>query len=284
MSQSLLQIKNLRVAFSGVPIVKGIDIELRPGETLGIIGESGSGKSVTALALSHLLPFNAQRTADSFRFDGQDMNVADEKMVNGLRGSGWAMIFQDPVGAFNPVKRIDWHLKHVMARAAASGRCTANQDAVELLSAVGIKTPDRVLSSYPSQLSGGMLQRVLIAMVAAMRPKMIIADEPTTNLDKVIENQILDLLAQIQKQVGAAVILITHDLLVAQRTCNRIAVMYSGHLVETDTVDNIMNRPRHPYTRALLESSRSLVRGDERLKEIPLELKESLARDVKAIA
>ncbi len=280
MNQPLLSVEDLHVSFSSVPVVKGISFEVAQGETLGIIGESGSGKSVTALALSHLLPFNAQRQAGVFEFDGHDMNLADEAFINTLRGTGWAMIFQDPSGAFNPVKRVDWHMRHVLKRAAQGGRSTGTQhEAENLLTAVGIKSPERVLCSYPFQLSGGMLQRVLIAMVAALRPQLIIADEPTTNLDKIIENQILDLLADIRVQVGASVILITHDLLVAQRTCDRIAVMYGGRLVETGAVDQILTNPQHAYTQALLESSRSLARGDERLKEVSPQLKRLLERE-----
>ncbi|SHI03972.1 ABC transporter ATP-binding protein [Pollutimonas bauzanensis] len=275
MTNKLLDVQDLRVEFSGKPVVKGISFHLNRGETFGIIGESGSGKSVTALALSHLLPFNALRSSQVFRFDGADMAHASSAQIDRLRGAGWAMIFQDPSGAFNPVKRVDWHMKQVLDRVALRGR-DKRADPVALLQAVGIESAQRVLHSYPFQLSGGMLQRVLIVMVAAMRPKLIIADEPTTNLDKVIENQILDLLADARRRVGATVILITHDLLVAQRHCDRIAVMYEGEFVETGTAAELLGNPRHPYTKALLESSRSLVRGDERLKEVPPGLKDEI--------
>ncbi|CAM3586502.1 Oligopeptide transport system ATP-binding protein [Bordetella sputigena] len=276
MTQPILDVADLRVAFSDTLVVKGISFHVGPGETLGIIGESGSGKSVTALALAHLLPFNARCESRRFVFDGQDMRDAGASRVDAGRGTGWAMVFQDPTGAFNPVKRIGWHFDQVLKRAARARRPAAPPAA--LLTAVGIKSPERVLHSYPYQLSGGMLQRALIALVAALKPKLIIADEPTTNLDKVIENQILDLLTEIREQVGASVILITHDLLVAERACDRIAVMYDGELAECGDTRAVLAQPRHPYTRALLESSRSLARGDARLSEIPEELKERLRR------
>lgn len=280
MQKPLLNIEDLTVSFSGKPIVKGISLDVLPGETLGVIGESGSGKSVTAFTIAHLLPFNAEYAAKKFEFDGVSLLGATASQIDPLRGNGWAVIFQDPTGSFNPVKTIQWHMDHVMRRAARSKKPGASLDATALLKAVGIKTPDRVLKSVPSQLSGGMLQRVLIAMVTALRPKLIIADEPTTNLDKVIENQILDLLEESKASVGASVILITHDLLVAQHTCDRLAVMYQGELVEKGATDDILNNPQHPYTRALLESSRSLARGDEKLKEISAELKALLAAEV----
>lgn len=284
MSSNLLEVSDLHVSFGNVPVVKGVSLSVAPGETLGIIGESGSGKSVTARALSYLLPGNARMQRASHRFDGKDMLKAGRAEIDALRGSGWAMIFQDPSGAFNPVKRIEWHMHHVLQRAASANRKLRpdarrgdeRQTAKALLDAVGITSPERVLHSYPFQLSGGMLQRVLIAMVSAMQPRLIIADEPTTNLDKVIENQILDLLTETRERMNAAVILITHDLLVAQRTCQRIAVMYGGRIVETNRADVLLDNPQHPYTQALLESSRSLARGDARLKEISADLKERL--------
>ncbi len=279
MAKPLLTIQNLSVSFSGQRIVKNISLQLHEGETLGIIGESGSGKSVTAFTIAQLLPFNAAIDAKTFNFDGLDLLQADRKQIDRLRGTGWAVIFQDPTGSFNPVKSIQWHLEHVL-RQVAGGQRSKSAELHKLLTSVGIKTPERVLKSYPYQLSGGMLQRVLIAMVAALKPKLIIADEPTTNLDKVIENQILDLLAETKAAVGASVILITHDLLVAQHTCDRIAVMYGGTLVETGMTQDILNRPQHPYTQALLESSRSLIRGDSKLQSVSAELKAQLDNQV----
>lgn len=280
MPKLLLDIQSMSVAFSGKRIVKNISLQVEEGETLGIIGESGSGKSVTAFTIAQLLPFNATVDAKAFSFDGLDMLRAEKSQIDRLRGAGWAVIFQDPTGSFNPVKTIQWHLGHVLRKRASGERGASPEVLHELLTSVGIKSPDRVLKSYPFQLSGGMLQRVLIAMVAALRPRLIIADEPTTNLDKVIENQILELLADTKAAVGASVILITHDLLVAQHTCDRIAVMYGGSLVETGTTAEILDHPRHPYTQALLESSRSLIRGDSRLQSISAELKASLDSQV----
>lgn len=276
MENKLLQVKNLCVSFSGKQIVRSISFDVGPGETLGIIGESGSGKSVTAFTIAQLLPHNAEVTADSLAFLGQDLLRASPSAINALRGQGWSVIFQDPVGSFNPVKTVEWHFKAVLRRVKFP-KGNIWPESVRLLSSMGIPAPERVLKSYPGQLSGGMLQRSLIALVLALKPKLVIADEPTTNLDKVVETQILDLLEEAKRTLGASVILITHDLLVAERVCDRIAVMYRGKLVETGTTKQILTNPSHPYTRALLESSRSLSRGDAHLQEISDEMRESWA-------
>lgn len=267
----LLDVHQLCVEFSGKRVVNNVSLTLEYGQTLGIIGESGSGKSVTAMALTHLLPFNATCTSTRFLFDGSDVNSMTQAAIDKLRGQGWAMIFQDPVGSFNPAKTIEWHLLQVLRLRKGSDH-THKSNMLRLLEEVGIKGGERVLRSYPFQLSGGMLQRVLILIVIALRPKLIIADEPTTNLDKIIEKQILDLIKVIQNQIDASVIMITHDLLVAERMCDYIAVMYKGEIVEQGDVSQIMKNPTHPYTQALLESSLSLARGDSHLKEIPDDL------------
>src|SRR5450755_1635272 len=188
MLKPLLLVDKLSVSFAGKRVVRDISFEVRPGETLGIIGESGSGKSVTALTIAHLLPFNASRCAEVLEFVGVDLLTASPEAVDELRGIGWAVIFQDPTGSFNPVKTVAWHIQAVFRRRSRKRPATAQPSALDLLASVGIKSPERVLASFPSELSGGMLQRVLIALVTALEPRLIIADEPTTNLDKVIEN------------------------------------------------------------------------------------------------
>lgn len=270
-SPLVLEVDGLHVKFAGdnpVHIVREVSFDVRKGETHGIIGESGSGKSVTAFAVAQLLPFNAI-VSGNIRFQGRAVGDMSAQEIDALRGKGWAVIFQDPSGSFNPVKTIRWHLKEVLKRA---GRESDDGRLKQLLADVGIKSADRVLTSYPFQLSGGMLQRVLIAMVQAVQPQLIIADEPTTNLDKLIENQILDLLAQARGKLGAGVILITHDLMVARRNCDRISVMYAGEIVETGPARELLDAPAHPYTRALLASALSLTQGAERLQEIPGEI------------
>jgi peptide/nickel transport system ATP-binding protein len=266
---SILEVSDLNVHFVGdrpLHVVRKVSFSVNAGETHGIIGESGSGKSVTAFAIAQLLPFNARVSGDIF-FQGARVGDMSVDQVDMHRGKGWAVIFQDPSGSFNPVKTVGWHLRGVLQQA---GEQAHDKDARSqtLLREVGIRDAERVLSSYPFQLSGGMLQRVLIAMVQAMKPALIIADEPTTNLDKVIENQILDLLAQARNQLDAGVLLITHDLSLARRHCDDISVMYAGEIVETGPATELLDAPAHPYTRALLASARSLTDGSTRLQEI----------------
>jgi peptide/nickel transport system ATP-binding protein len=265
MAQPLLDVENLRVTFGtnglAPEVVSGVSFSVYPGEVLGLIGESGSGKTVTGLALLRLLPEQARAEADTLRYRGRDLAAMHGRDFDALRGRELAMIFQDPVGAFNPVKTIRWHLSRAVA-AAAEG------DLVRLLAEVGIRDPERVLGCHPHQLSGGMLQRALIAMVFALRPALIIADEPTTNLDNIVEGQILALIRARQQQLATALIFVTHDLTIAQAICDRIAVMYAGEIVEIGATADVIERPRHPYTIGLLRTARSLERRDELLFEI----------------
>ncbi len=274
-SAALIEVKNLRTAFAVggecVEAVRGVSFSIAPGEVLGLIGESGSGKTVTGLSLLRLLPPHASVAADAIRFRGKELaGLSDEEFRN-LQGVQLAMIFQDPVGSFNPAKTVAWHLKQAIARRQGStGDRNSDwlDEAGRILQDVGIRVPARVLASHPHQLSGGMLQRALIAMVIALRPAFIIADEPTTNLDNLVERQILDLIRVQQKKLGASVLFVTHDLAVAAEICDRIAVMYAGEIVEIGPARDVLERPRHPYAQGLLQTSASLDRRDEYLYEL----------------
>jgi len=267
---AVLSVRGLRVAVQArdraIDLVRGVDFDLAAGETLGLIGESGSGKTLTCLALLRLLPDGMSAAAEQLHFDGHDLLSLPEAGMRRLRGRRLAMIFQDPVGAFNPAKRIGWHLRAALTR-GEGGR--APEKATALLQDVGISEPERVLRRYPHQLSGGMLQRALIAMVAALRPDVIVADEPTTNLDNIVEQQILALFRDLRRRLSAAFVFITHDMAIAADICDRIAVMYAGQIVESGPAKAVLADPLHPYTQGLVATARALIAGAETLAEIP---------------
>ena len=273
---ALIEVSNLRTAFAvgseRVEAVRGVSFSIAPGEVFGLIGESGSGKTVTGLSLLRLLPPHASVAADAMRFRGEELALLSDQEFRTLQGVQLAMIFQDPVGSFNPAKTVAWHLKQAIARRHASasdgGDGDWREEAVQSLRDVGIRAPERVLASYPHQLSGGMLQRALIAMVIMLRPAFILADEPTTNLDNLVERQILDLIRTQQRKLGASVLYVTHDLAVAGEICDRIAVMYAGEIVEMGPARDVLERPQHPYAQGLLQTSASLERRDEYLYEL----------------
>ncbi len=279
----LLEVRNLSTRFRMGAVdmlaVRRVDLEVARREVLGIIGESGSGKSVTGLSLLRLLPAHAKVTAEYLRFAGRELLPLDDEAFRQLRGTHLAMIFQDPVGAFNPAKSIGWHLDRIIARAATREDrqgIDLTQDAHRWLTDVGIAHPERILPLYPHQLSGGMLQRTLIAMSAALQPDLLIADEPTTNLDNIVERQIIGLFRRLKDKLGSAIIFITHDIALAAGLCDRIAVMYAGEIVETGPADVLFRSPAHPYTAGLIETSRQLDERAGRLKEIPGELPSGL--------
>lgn len=268
----LLHVHGLNVMFKSgqrqVHAVRGIDLELRSGEVLGLVGESGSGKSVASLAIAGLLPADAC-VEGSIRLDGRQMVGADVSTVRAACGQDVGVIFQDPTTTLNPVMTIG---RQITEGEVARGRLTSNaagERAAELLKDVDIADPRTRAGQYPHQFSGGMRQRAVIAMAMAGRPKLIIADEPTTALDVTVQAQVLDLLARRQKETGAAVIMITHDLGVVAQVADRVAVMYAGRIVETGSVAEIFAAPRHPYTAALLKSAPRLNMVGRRLDPIP---------------
>ena len=281
-AQTLLEVRNLRTSFAlgetAVPVVEGIDLAVRRGEVLGVIGESGSGKTVTWMSILRLLPEHAEATTDEFRFEGEEIGGCPESRFRDLRGRRMAMIFQDPVGSFNPVKTIGWHFREVSRRRASDADHRAGssdgwrQEATAALKRVGIPHGAQILRNYPHQLSGGMLQRALIALVLQLQPSLIVADEPTTNLDNIVEHQIIQLFRNLKDETRASFVFITHDMSVAGKLCDRIAVMYAGQIVELGAAEDILREPKHPYSQGLVRTATELSQRVERLREIPGEL------------
>jgi oligopeptide/dipeptide ABC transporter ATP-binding protein len=258
MSESLLSVSNLTTVFdlpSGpVPAVDDVSFEIRGGETLGLVGESGSGKSVTALSIMRLVQPPGRISRGSLRFKGRELLTLPESEMRAVRGADISLIFQEPMTALNPVFTIGDQIGETLLVHGRATRREAKAKAVELLDAVRIPDASSRVSDYPHQLSGGMRQRVLIAMALACRPSLVIADEPTTALDVTIQAQILDLLREMKSAFSLSLLLITHDLGVIAETADRVAVMYAGRIVEEGPVRAIFREPQHPYTRGLLAS------------------------------
>ncbi len=269
---ALLEIRNLSVefqtAFGPFRAVDGIDLTLDEGDVLGVVGESGSGKSVTMLALMGLLPWTAKVEAERLAFAGQDLlglpNAARRRIV----GKDMAMIFQEPMTSLNPCFTVGFQIMESLKVHEGLARQERHRRAVELLDQVGIPDPETRLGAFPHQLSGGMNQRVMIAMAIACNPRLLIADEPTTALDVTIQAQILDLLLRLQRERRMALVLITHDMAVVAETAQRVAVMYAGQQVEERRVEALFSHPRHPYTGALLDALPERARGRRRLPTI----------------
>ncbi|MDR2071287.1 MAG: ABC transporter ATP-binding protein [Treponema sp.] len=264
----LLELRGLRCVFTlegrQVEVLRGVNLTLRQGEILGLVGESGSGKTLTMRSVIRMLPRNAAVEAENLIFAGTDLRELPEESLRSIRGKDISMIFQDPMTSLNPLKRVDRHIMEVLLHHGYSDRRQARQEALALLQRVGIPSAETRMRQYPHELSGGMRQRVLIAMALACKPKLLIADEPTTGLDVTIQAQILALIRTLQQKDGMAVVLITHDLGVVATLCHRVAVMYGGLILETGPVDDIFARPLHPYTRALLRSVPAIHQGRER--------------------
>jgi peptide/nickel transport system ATP-binding protein len=253
--------------------VDGVSFSIAPGETPAVVGESGCGKSVTSLSILRLVADPPGRiVSGSIRFQGRDLLALPEAEMRAIRGSEIAMIFQEPMTSLNPVRSVGRQIAEVLVEHEGMSRGEAMQRAEDLLRLVQIPDPARRVREYPHQLSGGMRQRVMIAMALACSPKLLIADEPTTALDVTIQAQILELMRDLKARVGAAILLITHDLGVVAEMAERVVVMYAGHKVEEASVDALFERPRHPYTKGLLDSvprlGASLESESSRLQEI----------------
>jgi len=269
----LLSVADLGVVFEGdrgsrTEAVSGVSFSLEPGRTLGIVGESGCGKSVTALAIMRLLPKTGTRVSGSVVYEGRELASLSERQMQDLRGNRLAMIFQEPMTSLNPSFTVGDQIGEALMRHRGLGAKAARAAAVEMLDRVRIPSPRLRVDDYPHKLSGGMRQRVMIAMALACSPALLIADEPTTALDVTIQAQILELLAKLRNETGAAIILITHDMGVVAETCDDVAVMYAGEIVERAPVARLLEAPEHPYTVGLLGSIPQLGAPRQRLAAI----------------
>lgn len=263
-SRAVLEIENLCVTIDGIDIISDVSFAIEAGKTLALVGESGCGKSITALSLIRLLPEAAKLTRGSLRLNGKDFSKLPEKEMQRIRGNDISMIFQEPGSALDPLMTVGDQLIESLQAHQDISHAKALQQALEMLELVGISEPGTRLKQYPFELSGGMCQRIMIAAALACRPSILIADEPTTALDVTIQAQILDLIRAMRAEIGTAVILITHDMGVVADMADQVAVMYAGRVVERGDVYEIFRAPSHPYTRLLLES---VPRIDGRQKE-----------------
>ena len=284
----LLTVDNLRTHFrlrSGtVRAVDGIYFSIEQGETLGIVGESGSGKSVANMSLLGLIPMPPGRIeSGAARFGDVDLLACSKAQLRGIRGKRISMIFQDPMTALNPYLTIGAQVMEPLLIHEKCTRADARRRSVEMLEAVGIQDAARRMRAYPHQFSGGLRQRVMIAMALITRPQLLIADEPTTALDVTVQAQILDLIKRLQRELGMAVILITHDLGIVAETCDRVLVMYAGRIVESSRTEALFDKPRHPYTEALMASLPSRRHKGETLYTIP-GMPPDLARPIEGCA
>ena len=274
MSEKLLEIKDEKLSFftpaGEVKALNGVSFSMNEGEVLGIVGESGSGKSVTAYSIMGLTAYPGKLIGGTIYFNGHQIEKMSEKDMRQIRGNEVSIIFQDPMTSLNPVYTIGNQITEVIRLHTGKGKKEAYDRAKELLELVGINEPTKRLKQYPHELSGGMRQRVMIAIALACEPKLLIADEPTTALDVTIQAQILELMQELRQKLGMSIIMITHDLGVVASMCERIAVMYAGHIVEYGTADEIFYEPKHEYTKGLINSIPKLSAQEiERL--VPIE-------------
>ena len=269
---AFLEVKDLHTAFSTpagtVNAVNGVSFTLERGKVLGIVGESGSGKSVTAYSIMQILEKNGKIVSGSIKVDGQELVGIGEKGMKKIRGNKISIIFQDPMTSLNPTYTIGHQLMEAITLHTDRNRKQAKERAVEMLKLVNVNEPEKRMKQYPYELSGGMRQRVMIAMALACEPDILIADEPTTALDVTIQAQILELMQQLQKELGMAIIMITHDLGVVAQMCDEVIVMYAGSICEQGTADEIFYNPRHEYTKGLMRSIPTLSSDGERLQPI----------------
>ena len=269
----LLSVKNLGVEFSTergiIRAIENVSFDVMPGETMGLVGESGCGKSVTSLAILGLIPSPPGRiTSGSIQLNGRELVGLPESEYRRIRGSEISMIFQEPMTALNPVFRISNQMIDVLVRHQKLTRRQARNRAVEMLALVGIPSPEKRIDEYPHEMSGGMRQRVMIAMALSCNPKLLLADEPTTALDVTTQAQVMEQIVKLQEELGTAVILVTHDLGVVAETCNRAVVMYAGSIAEEAPIEALFKHPRHPYAEGLLKSIPRI--REEQLKELPV--------------
>lgn len=262
MNDVVLSVRELRTSARDLPVVRGVSFDVTPGETVAIVGESGSGKSITALSIMGLLPDGVRVTNGSVRVDGVDVLGLDEPKRRQMRGSELAMIYQDPMTSLNPLMRVGAQIAEGL-RAHGVPSSEADQRTVKALGDVGLPRPELIVKSYPHQLSGGQRQRVMIAMAVALRPRVLIADEPTTALDVTIQQQILALADEMRRELGLALVWITHDLGVVARLAHRVLVMYAGQVVEAGSTRALYRAPQHPYTAGLIGSIPPIL-GHER--------------------
>ena len=265
---ALLEVRDLRVSFGATEVLDGLDFDVREGEVLAIVGESGSGKSVTALSMMRLLGESAEITSGSLRFAGRDLLALSEDEMRRVRGREIAMIFQEPMSSLNPLYTAGFQVAEVLEEHFGRSRKAALENARELFEMVGIPAPEERLRSYPHELSGGMRQRVMIAMAMASEPKLLVADEPTTALDVTIQAQILALMKDVRSRFGTSVLFITHDMGVVASIADRMLVMYAGQIVEEGPVETLFESPRHPYTQRLLACAPAIGDRKERLSVI----------------
>jgi len=274
-SKPLLELDGLRTYFftdiGTARSVDGVSYAIHAGETVGVVGESGCGKSVTALSIMGLIPRPPGKIVDgAIRFKGRDLTKLSDKELRDIRGNDIAMIFQEPMTSLNPVYTVgDQIIEAILIHEEGTTQQEARRRAIEMLSKVGIPSPEKRVDEYPHQMSGGMRQRVMIAMALACGPELLIADEPTTALDVTIQAQILDLMNQLQRETGTAILLITHDLGVVAETCDRVVVMYAGKVAEYTDVYRLFERPAHPYTEALFSSLPDIDGARGELPTIP---------------
>lgn len=275
MASRLLTVEDLRVSFDTRDgenqAVRGVSLHVDEGETLGIVGESGSGKSVTVKAVMGMITPPGRIVSGDISFAGERLNGLSEREWRRVRGNRMAMVFQDPMTSLNPVKKVGDQLTEVIRRHRGLSKREALEEAIRLLREVGITDPERRVGQYPHEFSGGMRQRVMIAMALSCQPELLIADEPTTALDVTIQAQILDLLKQLKENSSMSIVLITHDLGVVAQVCSRVVVMYGGMVMEEGSAEDIFYRPKHPYTQGLLRSVPQRKGGSSRERLVPIE-------------
>ncbi|SDK65004.1 ABC transporter ATP-binding protein [Lacicoccus qingdaonensis] len=269
MSENILDVNNLKTSFfvdgSEIKAVDGVTFNVPKGKTLGIVGESGSGKSISALSILRLVEDPGKIVDGSISFKGEELTAAKEPRMRQIRGNEISMIFQEPMTSLNPVYTVGQQLRESFKIHEGLGKKAGTKRSIEMLELVGIPSPEKRVDQYPYELSGGMRQRVMIAMALACKPELLIADEPTTALDVTIQAQILELIKELQEEIGMSVVMITHDLGVVAETCDYVAVMYCGKVVELADVETLFENPRHPYTVGLLNS---LPRHDQDQDEL----------------